>query len=292
MCSYQYNGVCRSTCCKDKSRTERAATLAVAAGAGTNCAQLPTPPGDDQPIPTTTTADQQAIAAAVGTSFKQLAKANSDARKADRIVGRQALKQVRKLRSSRAARRAALLLPRLPKVARSNADGLVAAQLLTAQHAPALIHNHQSIVNKCRQYGANPIAHGLVKANICQHSTMMTTVDLRDDARRFPNGETFRLGAIWEPETALSATKVNLQIYVEMVGNQKRALREFHRVARYCPNVEEVFVKVIGEDSRAVAREIVKVLQQDVVTGQSGFAFPVKVNFVTSLYKSADISAR
>jgi len=218
------------------------------------------------------------IAAIRRAAFSQAFRANRDALKADRAVRKQHIKQLRKLRSYKAAKENAAALPLLPQVARSNAEGLTAAQQLTAQQAPAQIHSQESLVNKCRQYGANPLAHDLVKANIWAHSTMMTVVDLRDDEQRSYDGNTIRRGAIYEPETALHCEKVNLQIWAEQTGNQARALWEFRRVARYCPMLRSLRVEVIGENNLQAAREIREILLADHASGESGFRAGVTVD--------------
>ena len=233
------------------------------------------------PIPTF---DATATIAARRSFLKNHFKANAEALKADRALHRQHNKQVRKLRSHKRTQQGV----RLPAVARSDIEGLAAAKMLTAAQAPAQIHNQSSLENKCRQYGRNPIAHHLVKTNVYAHSTMMTVVDLRDDHERAYNGQTIRRGAIYEPETGLNATKVNLQIYVEMSGNRQRAIREFRRVARSCPNVQSLHVEVIGEDSIGPAREVKKALQQDLNDKLSGFASTVAIDFSVSRYDSED----
>lgn len=204
--------------------------------------------------------------------------------KADRAVRKAHHKQVRKLRSYKAAKENAAALPQLPQVARSNADGLTAARQLTAQQAPAQIFSQESLVNKCRQYGHNPLAHALVKANIWRNSTMMASVDLRDDKERSYDGNTIRRGAIYEPETALNCTKVTLQIWAEMTSNHARALNEFRRVAEYCPELRSLRVENFGERNRQAARNIAQVLRADLESGESGFGDQVTVDFVASGY--------
>jgi hypothetical protein len=226
------------------------------------------------------------IAAARRAAFGQIGRANTEAIAANRVLRKQHIKQVRKLRSYKIAKENVARLPQLPLVARSDVEGLTAAKLLTAQQAPALIHSHESLENKCRQYGNNPLAHQLVRANIWQHSTMVAVVDLRDDEERSYDGNTLRRGAIYEPETALSCAKVNLQIYCEVTGNKERALREFRRVARFCPSIQALNVEVIGENNLPAAQEVARVLQAEFEAGSSGFAGDVAIDFAATLYES------
>jgi hypothetical protein len=225
------------------------------------------------------------IASARRAVLRKIVQNNTEARRANRVLHKQHIKQVRKLRSHAAAKDNAAVLPQLPLVARSDVEGLTAAKLLTAEQAPALIHNQESLMNKCRQYGNNPRVHQLVKANIWQHSTMAAVVDLRDDEERSYDGNTIRRGAIYEPETALHCAKVRLELFVELAGNSERALDEFRRVARYCPYLRALKVEVIGENDLPVAQEIATLLQMDFVEGTSGFRQDVAIDFAASLYE-------
>lgn len=217
-------------------------------------------------------------------AHRKQASAHREAIKADRAARKAHHKQVRKLRSYKAAKENAAALPQIPQVARSNADGLTAARQLTTQQAPAQIFSQESLVNKCRQYGHNPLAHDLVKANIWRNSTMMTTVDLRDDKSRSYDGNTIRRGAIYEPETALNCAKVTLQIWAEMTSNHQRALTEFRRVAAYCPELRSLRVEVFGENHAQAARNIAQVLFADLESGESGFRDQVTVDFAATGY--------
>jgi hypothetical protein len=222
--------------------------------------------------------------AAQRAALKQLARAHREAIRADRALRKQHHKQIRKLRSYKAAAENVAALFNLPQVARSNAEGLTAARELTPQQAPAQIFSQESLANKCRQYGHNPLAHALVKANIWTHSTMMTVVDLRDDEERSYDGNIIRRGAIYEPETALNCEKVNLQIWVEMTSNWQRALVEFRRVAQYCPMLRSFRVEVIGENNEQAAQDIMRILEADYVRGTSGFRDHVVMEFDASGY--------
>jgi len=213
----------------------------------------------------------------------QAARENKAAIKADRAVRRRRLHQVRKLRSYKAARETGAALALLPRVARSDAEGLAAAKQLTAALAPRQIFSQESLMNKCRQFGHNPRAYDLVKANIWRHSTMMTTVDLRDDEARSYDGNPLRRGAIYEPETALSCRKLNLQIYVEMASCAKRAIDEFRRIADYCPRLQSMRVECIGENLQA-AREVAQALVADFESGESGFADELVIEWDASEY--------
>lgn len=246
-------------------------------------ARIPLPDGPRVRLPIPAF-DARPTIAARSAVLRDVARANTEAIKANRFLRKQHIKQVRKLRSYKAAREIAAHLPQLPQVARSDAEGLTAARVLTPQQAPALIHSQESLDNKCRQYGNNPLAHGLVKANIWRYSTMATVVDLRDDEARSYDGATLRRGAIYEPETALNCASVRLQLYVEMSGNQERALREFRRVARYCPRIRALMVEVIGENNLRAAQEIAQILRDDVEAGLSGFAYDVDVEVAAELY--------
>jgi hypothetical protein len=260
------------------------AGVALPADAATNAlAQIPTVdrPRVYLPIPAFNAGP---TIAAQRAALKQLARTHREAIKADRALRKQHHKQIRKLRSHKAATENAAALPNLPQVARSNAEGLTAARELTPQQAPAQIFNQESLANKCRQYGHNPLAHALVKANIWAHSTMMTVVDLRDDEERSYDGNTIRRGAIYEPETALNCEKVNLQIWVEMASNWQRALIEFRRVAQYCPMLRSFRVEVIGENNEQAAHEIARILEDDYVRGTSGFRDHVVMEFDASGY--------
>lgn len=218
--------------------------------------------------------------------LKQQGRANREAIKADRATRKAHKKQVRKLRSYKAAKENAAVLPQLPQVARSNAEGLTAAKQLTAQQAPRQIFSQGSLMNKCRQYGHNPRAHDLVKANIWRNSIMMTDVDLRDDEERSYDGNTIRRGAIYEPETSEHCAKINLTIYVEMTGNQDRALWELRRIARHCPSLRKLRVEVVGENNLQAAREVAQILLADVESGEAGFRDRVRMQFVASLYEA------
>jgi hypothetical protein len=222
--------------------------------------------------------------AAQRAALKQVARAHREAIKADRALRKQHHKQIRKLRSYKAAEENAAALPQLPQVTRSNTEGLTAARELTAQQAPAQIFSQDSLVNKCRQYGHNPLAHALVKANIWAHSTMMTVVDLRDDEERSNDGNVIRRGAVYEPETALYCENVNLQIWAEMTGNWQRALMEFRRVAEYCPMLRKFRVEVVGENNVQAAHNIAQILIADYQSGTSGFDREVVMEFDASGY--------
>lgn len=244
-------------------------------------------PREYKPIPAfnagpTIEAHREARSAAL----KQQGRANREAKKADRASRRVHKKQVRKLRSYKAAKENAAVLPRLPQVARSNAEGLTAAKQLTAQQAPRQIFSQESLMNKCRQYGHNPRAHDLVKANIWRNSIMMTEIDLRDDEERSYDGHTIRRGAIYEPETGEHCAKIDLKIWVEMTGNQERALWELRRVARYCPHLRSLRVEIVGENDIQAAREIAQVLLADVESGEAGFRDRVRMQFGASLYEA------
>lgn len=224
------------------------------------------------------------IAAQRRAALGMAARANREAIKADRASRKKQFKQVRKLRSHKAAREAAAALPVLPVVARSDVEGLTAAKQLTAQLAPRQLFNQESLMNKCRQYGNNPRAHELVKANIWRNSTMMASVDLRDNEVASYDGKPVRRGAIYEPETALNCTKVNLQFWVEMAGCAGRAIDEFRRVAEYCPRLQSLRVEVIGESNHQAAREVAQALLADFESGESGFSRRLAVEWDASEY--------
>jgi hypothetical protein len=301
MCNNRFSGVCRSKCCRP---------VASAAGSSSGfylaatAPQAPMPvaaPQAQAPLPVAV-----AVASAAGprvylpipawnaeptigalkASFRKLANDNKAAIKACRAARRQRVKQLRKLRSHKQETPA---LPQLPQVARSDAEGLTAAQQLTPALAPAQVFTHEGIMNKCRQYGNNPRAHELVKANICAHSTIMSSIDLRDDEACSFNGNALRRGAIFEPEIGLEATHVSLQLYVEVAGNTKRALREFGRVARCCPRMRSLHVEVIGEDSHEVARKVQGVLKRHLEARRSRvkkLSADVAATWATSVYWS------
>ncbi|GAB7330565.1 hypothetical protein MBLNU13_g02152t1 [Cladosporium sp. NU13] len=226
----------------------------------------------------------EALREAWGAALKKQARANREAIETDRASRIAHKKQVRKLRSYKAAKENAAVLPQLPQVARSNAEGLTAAKQLTAQQAPRQIFSQESLINKCRQCGHNPLAHDLVKVNIWRHSRMVTEVDLRDDKARSYDGNTIRRGAIYEPETADNCAKVDLRIWVEMASNRGRALWEFRRVARYCPRLRSLRVEVVGENNLQVARDIAQILIADYESGEAGFGRRVRMEFDASLY--------
>lgn len=219
-------------------------------------------------------------------AHKQQGRANKEAIKADRATRKAHKQQVRKLRSHKATKENAAVLPQLPQVSRSNAEGLTAAKELTAQQAPRQIFSQESLEKKCRQYGHNPRAHDLVKANIWRNSTMVAEVDLRDDEERSYDGNTIRRGAIYEPETAENCAKVDLKIWVEMASNRGRALWEFRRVARYCPRLRSLRVEVVGENNLQAAREIAQILIADYESGEAGFARHVTMEFDASFYEA------
>lgn len=228
----------------------------------------------------------EALREARRAALKQQARANKEAIETDRASRKAHKKQVRKLRSYKAAKENAAVLPQLPQVARSNPEGLTAAKQLTAQQAPRQIFSQESLINKCRQYGHNSLAHDLVKVNIWRHSRMVTEVDLRDDKARSYDGNTIRRGAIYEPETADNCAKVDLRIWVEMASNRGRALWEFRRVARYCPRLRSLRVEVVGENNLQVARDIAQILIADYESGEAGFGRRVRMEFDASLYEA------
>ena len=257
--------------------------------AATELAQTPLAdkPREYKPIPAFNAGPTiQAQREAHRAPLKQQGRANKEAIKADRATRKAHKKQVRKLRSYKAVKENGAVLPQLPQVARSNAEGLTAAKQLTAQQAPRQIFSQESLEKKCRQYGHNPRAHDLVKANIWRNSTMVAEVDLRDDEERSYDGNTIRRGAIYEPETAENCAKVDLKIWVEMASNRGRALWEFRRVARYCPRLRSLRVEVVGENNIQAAREIAQSLLADVESGEAGFRDRVRMQFVASLYKA------
>jgi hypothetical protein len=257
--------------------------------AAIEAAQIPLAdkPREYQPIPAFNAGPTiQAQREAHRAPLKQQDRANKEAVKADRATRKAHKKQVRKLRSYKTAKENAAVLPQLPQVARSNAEGLTAAKQLTAQQAPRQIFSQESLMNKCRQYGYNPRAHDLVKANIWRNSIMMTDVDLRDDEERSYDGNTIRRGAIYEPETGEHCAKINLRIFVEMAGNQDRALWELRRIARYCPHLRKLRVEVVGENNLQVAREIAQILLAECESGEAGFRDRVRMQFVASLYEA------
>jgi hypothetical protein len=286
MCNNRFSGVCRSICCRPVASASGSSS-AFSLAATITAPQAPMPvagPVAQAPLPVAVAA---ALAAeprlclpipafnagptigALKASFKKLAKDNAAAIKAGRIARRQRAKQLRKLRSYK---RETVSLPQLPRVARSDAEGLTAALALTPALAPRQVFSHEGVMNKCRQYGNNPRAHELVKANIWAHSTMMSTIDLRDDETRSFNGNALRSGAIFEPEHGLEATDVILLLWVEMAGNKKRALREFTRVARCCPKLRSLHVHVVGENSRPLARHVKGVLKRHFNSGFSEYS--------------------
>lgn len=199
----------------------------------------------------TTTANQPRRSSAL----KKISKELVAAIKADRALHRLHRHQVRKLRSTKAAKQEALKQPILPAFARSDAEGYFAAQWLKPQHAPAKVHYHSSLENLCLQYGNNPLAHELVKANAYKHSTFMAVVDLRKDPSN-PRGSTIRRGAVYEPESGLNATKINIQIYLAKKLHTSQARKELRRIVQHCAELRELNVEIIGENNLAVAREI------------------------------------
>jgi hypothetical protein len=145
---------------------------------------------------------------------------------------------------------------KLPALNRRDEEGLATARQMTASQTPSEIHNLRSLRNICRQYGNDPRAHQLVRANIWRHSTMVTTADLRDD-RRYPNGEARIGGAIFRDAlTALKTRRVRLTIWVEIPGNYQRAVWILKEILDLCPLLERLDVDFTAERDLGLSRAV------------------------------------
>jgi hypothetical protein len=148
------------------------------------------------------------------------------------------------------------LVPKLPALNRGDQEGLAAAIQMTARQTPPEIHNLRSLRNTCHLYGNDPLAHQYVKDNIWKHSTMVTTVDLRDSPR-FPDGEARIGGAIFrDAETALNTRRIRLTIWVEIPGNRQRAVEILEEILDMCPQLQRLDVDVTSESGLDVSLEV------------------------------------
>jgi hypothetical protein len=152
------------------------------------------------------------------------------------------------------------LVTRLPTFNREDKEGLAAAIQMTDRQTPREIHNLRSLNNTCRLYGNDPTAHQHVKASIWRHSTMVTTIDLRDDPL-FPDGEARVRGAIFrDAETALNTCRIRLTIWVEISGNSERSVEFLEEIIDMCPQLQRLDVDITSESSLdlslAVQREV------------------------------------
>ena len=213
---------------------------------------------------------------------------NVDAKRADRLLRRQHQKQIRKLRSFRQAKQAEQLTVNLPVLARSDSQGLAAAYLLRPQDAPKKVFSFQGLQSHCSWFGPNPRAHEMVKQNAYKNSVFATTIDLRDDPQRSPNGNTIRRGAIYDSaEAADNARFVSVQIYVEIFSNRLRAQERLRWILEACPNLQRLDVEIIGSDSLSLARQTVEAFKQHCAEVYSEQTCD-KITFTASRYDEAE----